>query len=77
MMPPERPTTDLSRHWDKRPDYIGVGGMQLHPYQLEGLNWLRHSWSKKIDTILAGQFCEQMCAFDRLHFVCLITNAAS
>lgn len=29
-------------------------GMQLHPYQLEGLNWLRYSWAQGIDTILAG-----------------------
>lgn len=30
-------------------------GGQLHPYQLEGLNWLRHSWSQGIDTILADE----------------------
>jgi chromodomain-helicase-DNA-binding protein 4 len=45
----------LTKHWEKQPDYIGTTGMQLHEYQMEGLNWLRHSWSKKIDTILAGE----------------------
>lgn len=29
--------------------------MQLHPYQLEGLNWLRYSWGQGIDTILADE----------------------
>lgn len=29
--------------------------MLLHPYQLEGLNWLRYSWGQGIDTILADE----------------------
>ena len=29
--------------------------MQLHAYQLEGLNWLRYSWGQGIDTILADE----------------------
>lgn len=29
--------------------------MELHPYQLEGLNWLRYSWGQGIDTILADE----------------------
>lgn len=29
--------------------------MALHPYQLEGLNWLRYSWGQGIDTILADE----------------------
>lgn len=29
--------------------------MCLHPYQLEGLNWLRYSWSHGTDTILADE----------------------
>lgn len=29
--------------------------MQLHEYQLEGLNWLRYSWANGIDTILADE----------------------
>uniref|UniRef100_A0A914Y2P9 Helicase ATP-binding domain-containing protein n=2 Tax=Panagrolaimus superbus TaxID=310955 RepID=A0A914Y2P9_9BILA len=28
---------------------------QLHPYQLEGINWLRHCWSQKTDAILADE----------------------
>jgi SNF2 family DNA or RNA helicase len=27
----------------------------LHEYQLEGINWLRHSWSQRTDVILAGK----------------------
>ena len=30
-------------------------GGTLHPYQLEGLNWLRFSWSQKTNTILADE----------------------
>lgn len=29
--------------------------MQLHEYQMEGLNWLRYSWGQGIDTILADE----------------------
>jgi chromodomain-helicase-DNA-binding protein 4 len=46
--------TDLKKKLDKQPEYIDQTGMQLHPYQLEGLNWLRYSWGQGIDTILAG-----------------------
>ena len=38
-----------------QPDYLDETGGQLHAYQLEGLNWLRHSWSQNIDTILADE----------------------
>ena len=27
----------------------------MHPYQLEGLNWLRFSWAQGTDTILADE----------------------
>ncbi|XP_066991468.2 chromodomain-helicase-DNA-binding protein Mi-2 homolog isoform X2 [Anabrus simplex] len=53
--PPDKPLTDLSKKLDKQPDYIDHTGMQLHPYQLEGLNWLRYSWGRGIDTILADE----------------------
>lgn len=53
--PPEKPTTDLKRKYEKQPDFIAETGMQLHPYQLEGLNWLRYSWGQGIDTILADE----------------------
>jgi chromodomain-helicase-DNA-binding protein 4 len=29
--------------------------MALHPYQMEGLNWLRYSWGQGTDTILADE----------------------
>lgn len=53
--PPDRPTTELKRKYDQQPDYFDETGMQLHPYQLEGINWLRYSWANGTDTILADE----------------------
>ncbi|EFA09958.2 chromodomain-helicase-DNA-binding protein Mi-2 homolog isoform X2 [Tribolium castaneum] len=53
--PPEKPITDLKKKLDKQPSYLDESGMQLHNYQLEGLNWLRYSWGQGIDTILADE----------------------
>ncbi|XP_015590348.1 chromodomain-helicase-DNA-binding protein Mi-2 homolog isoform X4 [Cephus cinctus] len=53
--PPDKPTTDLKKKYERQPDYLDLTGMQLHPYQLEGLNWLRYSWGQGIDTILADE----------------------
>lgn len=53
--PPDKPVTDLKKKYDKQPDFVSETGMQLHPYQLEGLNWLRYSWGQGIDTILADE----------------------
>nr|CAD7453831.1 unnamed protein product [Timema tahoe] len=53
--PPDKPMTDLKKKLDKQPDYVDQTGMALHPYQLEGLNWLRYSWCQGIDTILADE----------------------
>uniref|UniRef100_A0A7M4EYU0 Chromodomain helicase DNA binding protein 5 n=1 Tax=Crocodylus porosus TaxID=8502 RepID=A0A7M4EYU0_CROPO len=41
--------------FDKQPWYIDATGGTLHPYQLEGLNWLRFSWAQGTDTILADE----------------------
>jgi SNF2 family DNA or RNA helicase len=30
-------------------------GGSLHPYQMEGINWLRHSWAKGCHAILADE----------------------
>ncbi|XP_041326950.1 chromodomain-helicase-DNA-binding protein 5-like, partial [Pyrgilauda ruficollis] len=40
---------------NKQPWYIDATGGTLHPYQLEGLNWLRFSWAQGTDTILADE----------------------
>ncbi|XP_018571409.1 chromodomain-helicase-DNA-binding protein Mi-2 homolog isoform X1 [Anoplophora glabripennis] len=53
--PPEKPCTDLKKKFDKQPAYLDELGMQLHEYQLEGLNWLRYSWANGTDTILADE----------------------
>lgn len=39
--PPDKPVTNLNRKWEVQPEYIEVTNMSLHPYQLEGVNWLR------------------------------------
>lgn len=45
----------LRKKWEKQPAYIDATGGTLHPYQLEGVNWLRYSWSNGTDTILADE----------------------
>ncbi len=46
---------DPKKRYEKQPDYLDTTGGQLHPYQLEGLNWLRFSWSHGTDVILADE----------------------
>lgn len=53
--PPDRPTSNLNKKYEDQPPFVYETGMQLHPYQLEGLNWLRYSWGQGIDTILADE----------------------
>lgn len=53
--PPDKPTVDPKKKYERQPAYIDQTGMELHPYQLEGINWLRYSWSNGTDTILADE----------------------
>uniref|UniRef100_A0A8C0IS84 Chromodomain-helicase-DNA-binding protein 4 n=1 Tax=Chelonoidis abingdonii TaxID=106734 RepID=A0A8C0IS84_CHEAB len=53
--PPDTPTVDPTVKYDRQPEYLDVTGGTLHPYQLEGLNWLRFSWAQGTDTILADE----------------------
>lgn len=53
--PPEKPISDPKKKYEKQPDYVSHTGMELHPYQLEGINWLRYSWAHRTDTILADE----------------------
>ncbi|XP_038131889.1 chromodomain-helicase-DNA-binding protein 1 isoform X3 [Cyprinodon tularosa] len=39
----------------KQPAYIGGEGLELRDYQLDGLNWMAHSWSKGNSCILADE----------------------
>ncbi|CAH2274323.1 chromodomain-helicase-DNA-binding 2 isoform X1 [Pelobates cultripes] len=39
----------------KQPAHIGGEGLELRDYQLEGLNWLAHSWCKYNSVILADE----------------------
>ena len=45
----------LRKKMERQPDYLDETGGALHPYQLEGLNWLRFSWSQGTNTILADE----------------------
>ncbi|KAK7482613.1 hypothetical protein BaRGS_00026112 [Batillaria attramentaria] len=54
-MPPSHPITDLRKQLERQPSYLDDTGCTLHPYQLEGLNWLRYSWANGTDTILADE----------------------
>ncbi|XP_035386674.1 chromodomain-helicase-DNA-binding protein 4 isoform X2 [Electrophorus electricus] len=53
--PPTNPVVDTTIKFDRQPDYLDSTGGTLHPYQLEGLNWLRFSWAQGTDTILADE----------------------
>ncbi|XP_018083448.2 chromodomain-helicase-DNA-binding protein 5 isoform X3 [Xenopus laevis] len=53
--PPLAPIVDPTVKFDKQTWYIDSTGGTLHPYQLEGLNWLRFSWAQGTDTILADE----------------------
>jgi SNF2 family DNA or RNA helicase len=47
--------TDPQIKYEVQPDFISESGGSLHPYQMEGLNWLRFSWAQKTNTILADE----------------------
>lgn len=53
--PPDKPISDLKKKYEGQPQFLDETGMQLHPYQIEGINWLRYSWGQAIDTILADE----------------------
>ncbi|XP_068598282.1 chromodomain-helicase-DNA-binding protein 5 [Brachionichthys hirsutus] len=52
---PDAPIIDPTIKFEHQPWYINATGGTLHPYQLEGLNWLRFSWAQGTDTILADE----------------------
>lgn len=51
----DKPTADPRKKYEEQPSFIDATGMELHPYQLEGINWLRFSWANETDTILADE----------------------
>ncbi|XDV51511.1 hypothetical protein PO909_020374 [Leuciscus waleckii] len=53
--PPDTPVVDPTIKFEQQTWYIDDTGGTLHPYQLEGLNWLRFSWAQGTDTILADE----------------------
>ncbi|CAD5223983.1 unnamed protein product [Bursaphelenchus okinawaensis] len=46
---------DISKKYEEQPQFILDTGGKLHPYQMEGINWLRHCWSQDINAILADE----------------------
>uniref|UniRef100_A0A8I5NLQ7 Chromodomain helicase DNA binding protein 4 n=1 Tax=Papio anubis TaxID=9555 RepID=A0A8I5NLQ7_PAPAN len=46
---------DPTVKYERQPEYLDATGGTLHPYQMEGLNWLRFSWAQGTDTILADE----------------------
>uniref|UniRef100_A0A914HC26 Chromodomain-helicase-DNA-binding protein 4 n=1 Tax=Globodera rostochiensis TaxID=31243 RepID=A0A914HC26_GLORO len=50
-----KPTIDIKKKYDVQPEFVSETGGTLHPYQLEGINWLRHCWANGIDAILADE----------------------
>uniref|UniRef100_A0A6Q2X3Y5 DNA helicase n=1 Tax=Esox lucius TaxID=8010 RepID=A0A6Q2X3Y5_ESOLU len=53
--PHRSPVNDPTIKYEEQPDFVTATGGTLHLYQLEGLNWLRFSWSQGTDTILADE----------------------
>lgn len=49
------PVSAATKQYDGQPAFLGPLGCTLHPYQLEGVNWLRYSWGRKVNTILADE----------------------
>ena len=43
------------RKYTEQPDYITELKLELHPYQLEGFNWLNYSWHVNTNVILADE----------------------
>ncbi|CAB1314904.1 unnamed protein product [Coregonus sp. 'balchen'] len=54
-LPYDQCTWEPTIKFEHQPWYINATGGTLHPYQLEGLNWLRFSWAQGTDTILADE----------------------
>ena len=53
--PPDKPTTDLDDKYTEQPRAWLKEDLDLHPYQLEGISWARHSWNNGTDIILADE----------------------
>ena len=54
--PPDKPITNLdTKYKDNTMCKWMPEGLALHPYQLEGISWARHSWNNNIDIILADE----------------------
>lgn len=54
--PPEKPTTNLDvKYKDNAMCKWLPKDLALHPYQLEGISWARHSWHMNTDIILADE----------------------
>lgn len=52
FIPPTAPLTDLNEQLLVQPESVGETGLNLHGYQLDGLNWLRRQCQQKVSCIL-------------------------
>ena len=55
-LPPDKPVCNLDiKYKDNDACKWLPKGLALHPYQLEGISWARHSWNNNTDIILADE----------------------
>lgn len=54
--PPPEPRTDLMVQLTAQPESVIETGLNLHGYQLDGLNWLRSQYAQNIPSILGESF---------------------
>ena len=47
--------TKKVKPYEDQPEWIKALNLSLHDYQMEGLNWLRYSWSQGTNVILADE----------------------
>ena len=56
--PPDKPTSDLDVPYKDQPRNWLTEDLSLHPYQLEGISWARHSWNhgKNDEYLVVGYY---------------------
>ncbi|EDW95334.1 chromodomain-helicase-DNA-binding protein 3 [Drosophila yakuba] len=49
------PNMDLNKKYEDQPVFLKEAALKLHPFQMEGVSWLRYNWGQGIPTILADE----------------------
>lgn len=68
FIPPTEPLTDLKVQLNAQPESVIETGLNLHSYQLDGLNWLRSQYEQKIPCILGKIFQFRLQSIFTKHF---------